>query len=152
MGVSTTDMVEVHLTNVEEKITAHTVQIVPNKPEHGERVMRRLNRVYLDQCDAATYKVGEEITLLRWGNIKIDEIVREGADGSGKVVSMKATYDAAATNFSKTKKTTWIAAVPDLVPCALFEFDHLISKAKLADDDQFQDFLTPVTKIEVRIM
>ncbi len=37
----------------------------------------------------------------------------------------------------------------DLVPCQLFEFDHLISKAKLADDDKFQDFLTPVTKIEV---
>ncbi len=43
---------------------------------------------------------------------------------------------------------TWIAAVPDLVPCQVFEFDHLISKAKLADEDKFQDHLTPVTKIE----
>ena len=38
---------------------------------------------------------------------------------------------------------------PDLVPCKLVEFDHLISKAKLGDDEKFQDFINPVTKVEV---
>ncbi len=46
----------------------------------------------LDQLDAATYSVGEEITLLRWGNVRISEIVREGADGTGKVVSIQVTF------------------------------------------------------------
>ena len=38
---------------------------------------------------------------------------------------------------------------PDLVPCKLVEFDHLISKAKLGDEEKFQDFINPVTKSEV---
>jgi len=145
MGVSTDDKVIVHLTNVAAEITEHEVQIIPNKPEFGSRVMKRFNEVYIDQIDAATYKVGEEVTFLRWGNISVTEI---NTDANGKVVSIKATHDPAATNFSKTKKATWIAAVPDLVPCQCFEFDHLISKPKLLDEDKFQDYLTPVTKIE----
>ena len=35
-----------------------------------------------------------------------------------------------ATNFSKTKKLSWLADVEDLVPATLVEFDHLISKVK----------------------
>ncbi len=79
------------------------------------------------------------LAMLLWGNFKIDEINKEGVN----VVSVKATYDPLATNFSKTKKTTWIAAVPALVPCQIFEF------VKLADEDKFQNFLTPVTKTEI---
>lgn len=146
MGVTTEDKVKVELTNVAPGVTEHQVQIIPNKPEFGTRVMKRNNEVYIDQIDAVTYKVGEEVTLLRWGNITITEITTDPA--SGKITAMKATHDPEATNFSKTKKATWIAVLPDLVPCQVFEFDHLISKAKLADEDKFQDFLTPVTKIE----
>lgn len=39
---------------------------------------------------------------------------------------------------------------PDLVPCKLVEFDHLISKAKLGDDEDFKDFVNPSTRKEVR--
>jgi hypothetical protein len=67
---------------------------------------------------------------------------------TGKVLSMKGRSNPGATNFSKTKKTTWLAAVPDLVPLKIFEFDHLISKPKLADNENFQDFLNPITKTE----
>ena len=41
---------------------------------------------------------------------------------------------------------------PDLVQCKIFEFDHLIAKAKLGEDENFQDFLNPVTKTEVRTL
>ena len=37
----------------------------------------------------------------------------------------------------------------DLVPCQLVEFDHIISKAKLGEDDRFQDHVNPHTKFEV---
>ncbi len=46
----------------------------------------------------------------------------------------------------------FLCVQPDLVPCQVFEFDHLISKAKLMEDDKFQDFLTPVTRMEVSIL
>eukprot|EP00600_Ochromonadales_sp_CCMP1393_P001035 CAMPEP_0174984316 /NCGR_PEP_ID=MMETSP0004_2-20121128/17655_1 /TAXON_ID=420556 /ORGANISM="Ochromonas sp., Strain CCMP1393" /LENGTH=790 /DNA_ID=CAMNT_0016236713 /DNA_START=56 /DNA_END=2428 /DNA_ORIENTATION=- len=149
MGVTNEDKVELLLENVAAEVTAHSVQLHPQKPEMGTRVMRRSNVVYLDQLDAATYKEGEEITLLRWGNVRITAIEYAGSGAnSEKIVRLRGTYDATATNFSKTKKATWIAAVPDLVPCQVFEFDHLITKAKLTDDDKFQDFVNPVTKVE----
>ena len=34
----------------------------------------------------------------------------------------------------------------------MVEFDHLISKAKLMEEDKFQDFVNPVTRTEVSIL
>ena len=47
MGVSVKDMVELHLQNVADEVTAHSVQIHPQKPELGMRVMRRYCKVSL---------------------------------------------------------------------------------------------------------
>lgn len=117
MGVTKAGMVELHITNVSDGATAHTVLLHPQKPEMGTRVMRRCNKVYIDQQDAVTYKVGDEVTLLRWGNVTITEIERVSVEHGAaeanalEVLSMKATHDPDATNFSKTKKVTWIAAI-----------------------------------------
>ena len=63
----------------------------------------------IDQSDAVSLKVGEEVTLLRWGNVTINSIEK---DASGSlIVSIHVTYDSTATNFSKTKKLTWLARV-----------------------------------------
>ena len=52
------------------------------------------------------------------------------------------------TDFRKTKKITWLADTPDKITALLTEFDHLINKPKLEEEDDFADFLTPVTKAE----
>jgi hypothetical protein len=69
--------------------------------------------VLVDQGDAASYVVGEEVTFLRWGNIRItSKEIEEGVGGvGGRVLSMRGEYEADSTNFSKTKKATWIANV-----------------------------------------
>lgn len=150
MGVSERGKVLLELSNVPEGVVEHSVQVHPQKPELGLRVMLRCPNVYVDQIDAATYKVGEEVTLLRWGNVTITSIVSsdDDADGSRTITKLTGTYDPAATNFSKTKKATWVAAVPQLVPCKLVEFGHLISKAKLGEEDRFEDFVNPRTREE----
>ena len=55
--------------------------------------MFRNNKLYLEQEDAATFKVGEEVTFLRWGNFNIDEIVKN--ESGDKVISIKVScsYD-----------------------------------------------------------
>ncbi len=146
MGVSTPGHVLVTIENIPAEISAHSVPLFPMEPEKGSRVCRRFNEIYVDQEDAAAYKVGEEVTFLRWGNMTITAIEKDS--NSGLIKSMRATHDPNATNFSKTKKTTWLAAVPDCVKCTLVSFDHLISKPKLEENDSFQDFLTPQTRIE----
>lgn len=34
--------------------------------------------------------------------------------------------------------------VPDLVPIVLVEFDYLVTKDKIEEDENFKDFLNPV--------
>jgi glutamyl/glutaminyl-tRNA synthetase len=148
MGVDDTDKVLFTITNVSDEVQLVSVQIHPQKPELGNRVLRRCNKLYVDQADALTFNETEVVTFLRWGNFHIDKIVRS-SDGS-KVLSMEGRYDAESTDFKKTKKTTWLAALPEAVPCIIMEFDHLISKAKLGDDEDFKDFVNPVSKREVR--
>ena len=145
MGVNDDLKVKLTISNVEEKITMHTVQIHPAKPEMGSRVIRRSNSIWVDQIDAVTYKEGEEVTFLRWGIIKIDKITK--ADDGKTVLSMSGTYDPTATHYNKTKKATWLADTPDNVICTVMEYDHLISKAKLGEDDKFSDFINPNSKV-----
>lgn len=144
MGVTTPNHVEVTIENVAAEITAHSVPLFPVEPEKGTRVCRRFNKVYMDQEDAAALKDGEEFTFLRWGNMTVKSMKKSG----DSVVSISVTFDPAATNFSKTKKMTWLAAVPDCAEVTMVSFDHLISKAKLEEEDSFQDYLTPVTRTE----
>jgi len=144
MGVDEKDAVVFTITNVSDEIISTSVQIHPQKPENGMRVMRRFNKLYIDQVDAVTFTEGEEVTFIRWGNFFIDKI--EKVDG--KVISMSGRYHPEATNFSKTKKTTWLAAIPDTVPLKIFEFDHLITKAKLEEDEKFENFVNTNSKKE----
>ena len=65
MGVTLTGAVEMTLLNVDStQVTAHSVQVHPQKPEMGRRVMRRFHKVLIDQIDAATFKVCSRLPLL----------------------------------------------------------------------------------------
>ena len=49
-------------------------------------------------------------------------------------------------DFKKAKrKISWMAQVPEQLSATLFEFDNLISKEKLEEDDDFKDFINPNT-------
>jgi len=43
------------------------------------------------------------------------------------------------------RKISWMANVPEQLSTTLFEFDNLISKEKLEEDDNFKDFINPNT-------
>ncbi len=145
MGVSTPGEVVVTLDNIDPEITAHSVPLIPQIPDKGSRVCRRFNKIYVDQEDASMFEVGRDVTFLRWGNMNIKSIDK---NPDGSIASVVASFDANATNFSKTKKCTWLAAIPDVVECTLVEFDHLITKPKLEENDKFQDFINPITRKE----
>ena len=107
MAITDIHSVKLIITNVSNEITAHTVQVHPQKAELGYRVMRRSNELLIDQIDAKLFKLNEEITLLRWGNVTITNIEIDST--TGNVITVHGTYDPNATNFSKTKKYTWLA-------------------------------------------
>lgn len=75
---------------------------------------------------------------MRWGNIIVDDIIK-----NGESISYIAAHYIPNGDFKKTeKKINWVAKTAEVVDVTLVEFDYLISKAKLEEGDDFKDFLT----------
>jgi glutamyl-tRNA synthetase len=54
-------------------------------------------------------------------------------------------------NFKTTeKKLTWLPVIEDLIDVELVEYDHLITKSKLDEDDNFIEFVNDKSKIDVK--
>ena len=118
------------------------------KPKHkknpaiGEKDVYYSSKALIEQVDAAAIKDGEEVTFMDWGNV-ICEKVHKDADGKVTSIDAKLHLDG---DFRKTeKKLTWLAAEKK-TNVELVDFDHLITKDKLDEGDNFEDFLTPETR------
>lgn len=71
-------------------------------------------------------------------------------DGQAKKKVTALTFDLhLAGDFKLTKKKlTWLSKDQSLVPIELFDFDYLLTKDKLEDDDDWEKFLTPQTEFK----
>ncbi|KAI8843356.1 tRNA synthetases class I, catalytic domain-containing protein [Chytriomyces cf. hyalinus JEL632] len=122
-------------------------------PEVGEKMTTYSPELYLEFNDAKDLVVGEEVTLMAWGNVIVEKIDwAEGNDFIG-TIEIRLNLDG---DFKKTKKKlTWLArGIPSNEPqqapvrATLFDFDYLITKKKLEEDDEMKDFVTPVTEFK----
>lgn len=124
--------------------------VVEEKPKHkknpdvGLKPVIFSNAVLIDQEDAETLNEGEEVTFMDWGNVIVSKIVKDGT--VVREVEAKLHLDG---DFRKTsKKLTWLADTNDKVELELHDFDHLITKDKIEEDDDFKDYLTPQTEFK----
>ncbi|KAK9465879.1 tRNA synthetases class I, catalytic domain-containing protein [Lipomyces arxii] len=142
-----------HTAVVKENVVKITIEGGPavpykeQKPKHkknpavGVKQVIYASEVYVDQEDALTFKEGEEITLMDWGNAILKTIHKEGETVTGIDAVLNLEGD-----FRKTeKKITWLAATEEATPIDLVDFDYLITKDKLADTDDVKDFVNPNT-------
>lgn len=154
------DPVVPRFTAVEEKNRVKcTVEGVPSVhekevPKHkknldiGNKVTVYDSTVYVDQVDALSFDQDEEITMMDWGNVYVRS-KEVNAEGIVTSIKMEAHLDG---DFKKTKKkVTWLAESSSrpLVPVQLLDFDYLITKPKLEEEDKFEDFVTPQTEFKV---
>jgi len=115
-----------------------------SKPKHGKNPAVGQKKVVfskhliLDQEDVKLMKVDEEITLMNWGNAILRKI-----NGSNPITDIELELHLEG-DFKKTeKKVTWLSSDQDLVKAECWEFEYLITKDKLEEDDNWEDFLTP---------
>ncbi|RMY60537.1 hypothetical protein D0863_11572 [Hortaea werneckii] len=116
----------------------------------GTRLVTYPDDILIEQADAETFQVDEEITLMGWGNAFIRSIEKDEASGRVSTLDVELHLDG---DFKKTKKKiTWLASVPGEEPIALelHTFDFLITKDKLEPADDFKENLTPVTHTVVK--
>ncbi|KAK1825802.1 putative glutamate--tRNA ligase, cytoplasmic [Podospora conica] len=143
-AISQKDAVKVTVIGAEAPAEPYTA----DKPKHpknkdiGTKKVAFANEFLLDQADAKSFKDGEEITLMAWGNAFVRGIP------SGDVVP-SLTCELNLTGDVKTteKKVTWLASKGQkLIPAELWDFDYLITKDVLEETDDLEKFLNPVTE------
>ena len=126
-----------------------------SKPKHGKnaelgtKTVAYGNSILLDQEDARLFAQDEEITLMNWGNAIVRRIVR-GPDESkdGNTTNLELELHLAGDVKKTDKKVTWLSNSQKLVPVDLVDFDYLITKDKLEDDDNVEDFLNADTEFK----
>lgn len=89
--------------------------------------------------------------MMDWGNAFIRS---KNTDPSGVITSIEADLHLAG-DFKKTsKKVTWLAdpSISPLVPVTLIDYDYLITKKRLEEDDNLDDVVNPKTEYRVRAL
>ncbi|OJJ48501.1 hypothetical protein ASPZODRAFT_140791 [Penicilliopsis zonata CBS 506.65] len=121
------------------------------KPKHaknaavGTKKVAYSGAVLIEQEDAKLFKQDEEITLMNWGNVIVRKIETDAATGAvtGLDFDLHLEGDVKKTE----KKVTWLATEgQELIPVELVDFDYLLNKDTLGEDDELEDVLNPKTE------
>jgi glutamyl-tRNA synthetase len=116
-----------------------------DKPKHvknpavGSKKVAYSKQLILDQEDVKLFKQDQEITLMNWGNAFVRKIT-----GSGPITEIELELHLEGDVKKTEKKVTWLStAGQELIPAEAWEFDYLITKDKLEDGDNWEDFFNP---------
>lgn len=143
--------------NVEATITGGpAAPYTENRAKHaknaavGEKTVAFSSSVLIEQVDAKSFKQDEEITLMNWGNAIVRKITT-GADGA--VTGLELELHLAGDVKKTEKKVTWLSIEgQSLVPVELVDFDHLLNKDTLDEDDVLEEVLNFNTEFRVAAM
>ncbi|GAA5905485.1 hypothetical protein JCM6882_004765, partial [Rhodosporidiobolus microsporus] len=120
-------------------------------PDVGLKTTYYSSSFFVEQADAASFAADEEVTFMDWGNAFIRSIKKSGDKVEALEVELNLDGD-----FKKTKKkVTWVASpeagkgAEALTPVELVDYDYLITKKKLEEDDSVEELLTPKTEYRV---
>lgn len=146
-----------HTAIAKKDIVKATVKGAPapyteDKPKHaknpdvGMKKVAYSGTIFIEQEDAKTFKQDEELTLMNWGNAIVRKVEK---DASGIVKELEFDLHLEG-DFKKTeKKITWLATEGQkMVPVELVDFDYLLNKDSLQEEDELENVLN--TKTEFR--
>lgn len=137
---------------------ARVAPYTEDRPKHGKNPELGTKRVayaptiIIDQDDAKSFKQDEEITLMGWGNAIVRKISHSiNPLNLGTVTSVDMDLNLAGDFKATEKKITWLATEgQNLISVEMVDFDYLITKDKLEEEDNFEDFLTPTTEFRTK--
>ncbi|XP_027158669.1 glutamate--tRNA ligase, cytoplasmic [Coffea eugenioides] len=124
------------------------VRIIPKHKKYegaGEKATTYTKRIWIDQDDARSIAANEEVTLMDWGNAIVKEIEK---DQEGNVTQLTGVLHLEGSVKTTKLKLTWLPDTNELVTLSLVDFDYLITKKKLEEDENFVDVVNPCTKME----
>ena len=147
-AIAEADKVTVTLTGTREAPHTEMKPVHAKNDALGTKKVVFSKTILLEQADAATLTQDEEITLMNWGNAIVRNISHTIHPLQLKRVVSTVAMDLHLQGDFKTtkKKLTWLSADQELVPVELVDFDYLITKDKLGEEDKLEDCLTKETE------
>lgn len=131
--------------NGPEPLEARSAPLHQKNESVGTKSVIYARDLYIERDDAAEIKEGDKVTLMKWGNVTVHK--KESHDNGN--FTLYGKIDENDKDFKKTRKITWIAAVPEhTVELVLVELDHLINKAKVEENDDVKDLVNKNSRIE----
>ncbi|CAN4110843.1 unnamed protein product [Withania somnifera] len=124
------------------------VRIVPKHKKYagaGEKATTYTKSIWIDYDDAVSISVNEEVTLMDWGNAIVKEIQK---DQEGNITRLSGILHLDGSVKTTKLKLTWLPESDELVKLSLVDFDYLITKKKLEEDENFVDVVNPCTRKE----
>lgn len=136
--------VKIVLENVEDEIQAKSVPLHPKNDAVGSKALLMGKYSWIEKDDADTIVEGEKIALRNYGKVLITKKVEENG-----VTTIFGQLDLEDQDFKKAKIITWICAdEASNVEVNLVEFDHLITKKKIEEDDDVTKIANTNSRIE----
>ena len=149
-----------HTAVIKENVVTATVKgarIAPyteDKPKHGKnpdlgtKKVAYCPSILIDQADAQGFTQDEEITLMNWGNAIVRSITHSlNPLHLSRVTGLELELHLQGDVKKTKQKITWLATEgQELIPVELVDFDYLITKDKIEEDDNVDDFLNPKTE------
>jgi len=136
--------VKLFIENGPDTIEAKSHPMHPKNESLGSKAVIYGKELWIEKDDADAIEEGEKITLMKWGNVTITK-----KEVEGETVKLYGKIDPADKDFKKTKKITWVCADDDTtVEVVLVEFDHLINKKKVEENDDVKQLVNNNSRIE----
>jgi glutamyl-tRNA synthetase len=146
-AVDAKDKVTVTVVGAREAPYSEQKPVHAKNTELGNKKVVFSKNVIIDQVDAASFEQDEEITLMNWGNAIVRKVSHSVNPLHLKQVTNVELELHLQGDVKKTKKkVTWLSTDQNLVDVELVDFDYLITKNKLEEDDNYEDFLTVQTE------
>lgn len=139
MAIAKDTAVTLRLTNVPAGLVSLRVPVHPKDKTLGMRPFFLGNELWIEQGDAQAMVEGKEVTLMQWGNAIIDKIHR---DSTGAVTEVEGRSNVEGDVKSTDLKICFVAKAADTVAVDMVDFDFLINKAKMEEEDELEDCLT----------
>ncbi|CAK3940971.1 glutamate--tRNA ligase, cytoplasmic [Lecanosticta acicola] len=158
-AVEAKDKVTCSVTGAPEAPRTEEKDVHAKNTELGKKKVVYSKTIILDQADAQSFAEDEEITLMNWGNA----IVRKKKYSLNPLNLVKSESDKTVTELElelhlqgdvkkTSKKVTWLSNDQELVPITMYDFDYLITKDKLEEDDVLEKVLNPHTETKTEAL
>uniref|UniRef100_A0AAF5PX60 Glutamate--tRNA ligase n=4 Tax=Wuchereria bancrofti TaxID=6293 RepID=A0AAF5PX60_WUCBA len=115
------------------------VSLHPKNHEVGTKTVWYSKKMLVEEADAREMKIGDSVTFINWGNIKICDILKD----DDRITEIRAKLDLDNKDYKKTLKVTWIAdtKMGPQIPVKIVEYSHIISKPVIGKDEDWKQFV-----------